>query len=87
KDLNGLAPSRLLRGVDFAQVKHVPLHHPASAIDAPVFDQAPVVVLLAIFDTTKNGSNIRRRCRCHCLAIAGTRIGSSARNFAGCPAG
>jgi hypothetical protein len=43
-------PGSLFGGVDFSQVKHVPLHHLAAAINALVFDQTPVVMLLAFFE-------------------------------------
>ncbi|MPM53771.1 hypothetical protein SDC9_100540 [bioreactor metagenome] len=50
KNFDGLAPGRLLRGIDFSEIKHVTLHHLASAIDPPVFGQAPVAMLLAVFE-------------------------------------
>jgi len=53
KDLDRLAPGGLLGGIDFAQIKHMAPHHPASAIDPAVFDQAPVMVLLAVFEPNR----------------------------------
>jgi hypothetical protein len=47
QDLNRLAPRQFLRGVDLAQIQHVPLQH-ASAAHALVLDKAPVAVLLAV---------------------------------------
>jgi hypothetical protein len=49
--MNGLAPGRLLRGVDFSELQHVPLHHLATGIDAPVLNPAPAVMLLAVSET------------------------------------
>jgi len=50
QNLNGFAPSLFLAGIDFAQIERVPLHHAATA-HALVFNQAPVMMLLAIFTT------------------------------------
>src|SRR5580765_2174507 len=47
KHLNRLAPRQLLRVVDLAEVKHMPLHH-APVSHALVLDNAEVAVLLAI---------------------------------------
>ncbi len=41
------APGQLLRGVDLAQIQHVPLHDPAAGHTA-VLHYAPVAVLLAV---------------------------------------
>src|SRR5450631_2389002 len=42
-----LAPRRRLRGVDLAEIQHMPLYHP-SAIETLVLDDVPVVVRLAV---------------------------------------
>ncbi len=47
-EVDGLAPGGLLGGVDFAEVKDVPLEN-TTVGDAPVFNDAPVVVDLAVF--------------------------------------
>jgi hypothetical protein len=47
---NGFAPGGFLAGIDFAQIERVPLHHAATA-HALVFNQAPVMMLPAIFTT------------------------------------
>jgi len=46
--LDRLAPGRRLRGVDLAQIQHMPLHHPA-IIETLVLDDVPVAVRLAVF--------------------------------------
>jgi hypothetical protein len=43
-------PGRLLRGIDLAEVKHMALHHFATVIHATIFNQAPVMMFLAIFE-------------------------------------
>jgi monomeric isocitrate dehydrogenase len=48
KHLDGFAPGQLLGVIDLAQIKHVPLHHSASR-HAPVLDNAPATVFLAVF--------------------------------------
>src|SRR6266478_8114962 len=45
--LDRLAPGRRLRGVDLAEIQHMPLHH-AAAIETLVLDHVPVVVRLAV---------------------------------------
>jgi hypothetical protein len=45
--LDRLAPRRRLRGVDLAEIQHVPLHHPA-VIETLVLDNVPVAVRLAV---------------------------------------
>jgi len=45
--LDRLAPGSRLRGVDLAEIQHVPLHHPA-IIKTLVLDDVPVVVRLAV---------------------------------------
>jgi hypothetical protein len=47
EDLQRLPPRRLLRGVDLAQVQHLPLHRRAAG-DAAVLHHAEVVMILAI---------------------------------------
>lgn len=42
------APRCRLRGVDFTQIQHMPLHYPA-AIETLVLDHVPVAVRLAVF--------------------------------------
>jgi hypothetical protein len=46
--LNRLAPHLLLRGIDLAQIQQVPLQHTSTG-QAPILDDAPVPVHLAIF--------------------------------------
>src|SRR3978361_1270028 len=46
--LNRLAPRSAPAVVDLAQIKHMPLHRPATGHPA-VLDDAPVAVLLAVF--------------------------------------
>jgi hypothetical protein len=48
ENLDGLPPSLFLTAVYFAQVKRVPLHHPAAG-HPPVFHQAVIPVFLAVF--------------------------------------
>jgi hypothetical protein len=48
EDLDGLAPNRCLRGVDFTQVQHVALHHTAIT-ETLILDDAPIAVRLAVF--------------------------------------
>jgi hypothetical protein len=45
--LDRLAPRCRLRGVDLAEIQHMPLHHPA-AIETLVLDHVPVAVRLAV---------------------------------------
>jgi hypothetical protein len=45
--LNRLAPGRRLRGVDLAEIQHMPLHHPA-VIETLILNDVPVVVRLAV---------------------------------------
>src|SRR5271157_4349339 len=47
KGLDDPRPSRVLAVVDLAQIQHGALDHPAAST-APVFDNAPVTVLLAV---------------------------------------
>jgi len=49
QDLDGLAPSRLLRIVDLAEVEHLALHHTPIG-NAPILDDAPVTMLLAVLE-------------------------------------
>ena len=46
--LDRFAPGELLRGVDLAQIQHVPLHH-ATARDSAALYDAPIMVQLAVF--------------------------------------
>src|SRR6202043_3947243 len=45
--LDRLAPRRSLRGVDLAEIQHMPLHHPA-IIETLVLDHVPVAVRFAV---------------------------------------
>src|SRR5208282_2109559 len=50
KDLQRLAPRRLLAIVDLSQIQNSPLHHPART-QPPTLLHAPIAVLLAVFDS------------------------------------
>ena len=45
--LDRFAPRRCLRGIDLAEIEHMPLHH-AAVIEALVLHHVPVVVRLAV---------------------------------------
>ena len=48
--IDGLAPGRFLTAIEFPEVKHMPLEHPA-VVQTPVLDHTPVEVFFAIFAT------------------------------------
>ena len=52
EDLDRLAPDLTLIVVNLSKIKHLPLHHLATS-DAPVFDEIPIAVLLAIFSSRR----------------------------------